>query len=88
MNKKVIIQGGISRRLLTRGHILVDVKPKKEDNGTCFIFYQDKYFAKDLDNIMNHKGNDTTEMQKRLKTLNVTEKQYKADIFKEYLSNI
>ena len=89
MNNKVILSGGICKRLLARGHIIADIKPKKEDiSQSCFIFYQDKYFAKDLDNIMNSKGNDNIEIQQRLKTLGVTEKQYKAIIFEEYLKNI
>ena len=89
MANKVILSGGIAKRLLLRGHIIHKVKTKNENPlESCFIFFTDCFFKKDLDDIMNHKGNDVQSINSRLKSLNITEQEYRKGIFEEYIKTI
>lgn len=52
MNTKIIINPTIARQLLHRGHIIVDIKPKKENKReTVFVFENTKQFIDDLTSI-------------------------------------
>lgn len=88
-NGRVILSAGIAKRLILRGHVLADLKPKKENPmQTVFVFFADRFLNADIDNIMANKSNDTAALSERLEKLNLTESEYKKSIFDEYLTTI
>ena len=86
-NHKIILSGGIAKRLLTRGHYICDLKPKRENiESSCFIFFEDKWLQEDIHSIMNDKTTpDRAVLQKRLQALDLTEMQYRQSIIESYL---
>ena len=87
--RKIILTGGVAKRLLNRGHLLIDVKPKNDDSkGSVFLFFVDKWLLEDADEIMHDATrNDAETMQKRLKSLHISEPEYRLMIFQEYLKS-
>lgn len=89
MNKhKIILTGGVAKRLLMRGHYLCDLKPKREKpQESCYIFYKDKWLQDDIDNIMSEQSaSDREVLERRLMALNMTEAQYKLTILLDCFS--
>lgn len=87
--RKIILSGGVAKRLLNRGHLLIDVKPKNDDpKGSAFLFFVDQWLLVDVDEIMqNATHNDAETLHKRLKSLDITEPEYRLTIFQEYLKS-
>lgn len=53
MRNKCILNPTIARQLLHKGHVIVDIKPKKENpRETVFIFKDTEQFQKDLKEIL------------------------------------
>lgn len=52
MNSKLIFSPTVARKLLKLGHVIIDIKPKKENkNESIFIFEDTEKFRKDLSTI-------------------------------------
>ncbi len=77
-NRKIILVGGLAKRLLKRGHYLCDLKPKRENpSESCFVFFADQWLQQDIDDIMQHP--DTSDMEalhKRMVALGIGEVDY------------
>ena len=87
--RRLIKNGGIAKRLMVRGHIVVDCAPQREDSTrSLFIFYNDPWLNADIDEIMEGRSSDNATLNARLAALGMTEKQYRKRIFEEYLQNL
>lgn len=87
-NRRIILSGGIAKRLLNRGHIIADVKPQRENpKESVFIFFADKFLNEDITSVMNSKGNDKAEILKRIESLGVSIEAYRAAIWNEYMQS-
>lgn len=52
MKTKLIFSPTVARKLLKLGHLVVDIKPKKENkNESIFIFEDTEKFREDLNTI-------------------------------------
>lgn len=52
MNTKLIFSPTVARKLLKQGHVIVDIKPKKENRSeSIFIFEDTEKFREDLSTI-------------------------------------
>lgn len=89
-NRKIILVGGIAKRLLNRGHYLCDLKPKRENpSESCFVFYTDKWLQEDIDDIMQHPNTlDTKVIQQRVTALCMSEEDYRKEILLSYLKAV
>ena len=87
--RKIILSGGIAKRLLNRGHIVVDVKPKRDNpKESAFLFFVDQWLREDVNEIMQGAaGNDAEAIRRRLAGLGVTDEEYRLMIFRDYLKN-
>lgn len=84
--RKVIANGAIAKRLMHRGHLVIDSAPKRENpKESLFIFYVDSYFWKDYEEITTDSF-DRRAMQRRYNDLKMTEKEYRQMIFSELLA--
>lgn len=87
--KRLIKNGGVAKRLIRRGHIVVDTAPQRDDpSKSVFIFFCDRWLKADIDEIMEGRSSDNATLNARLAALGMTEKQYRKGIFEEYLQSL
>ena len=81
-----LANGAVAKRLMLRGHLVIDTAPKRENpKESLFIFYVDSYFWKDFEEITTD-SYDRRAMQRRYRELKMTEKEYRQMIFSELLA--
>lgn len=87
--RRLIKSGGVAKRLMVRGHIVVDCAPQREDpTRSLFIFYNDPWLNADIDEIMQSTTSDSFTLKTRLAALGMTEAEYRQHIFEGYLESL
>lgn len=85
-NRRIIANGGIAKRLINRGHVVVDMCPKRDEpTRSVYVFYRDKWLDRDIDEVMQKISDDKSALAERLTALNMGEKQYRRLIFEDFL---
>lgn len=85
---KVIASGGLARRLLRMGHVIVNLRPKRENpRESAFIFYCDRWMDDDVTFCMHNKTGEDEILNERLNELKMTKKDYFEMIYSDYITD-
>ena len=87
--RKLILSGGVAKRLINRGHLVVDLKPKRDNpKESAFLFFADSWLHEDVNAIMQGGAlDDADTMRRRLAALGISAEEYRRRIFEEYLAS-
>ena len=85
---KIISSGGLARRLLGMGHIIGNLRPKRENpTESVFVFYRDRWLDEDITFCIENKTGESDILKKRLFDLKLTDSEYRSMIFSDYLED-